>query len=38
MSNRTVIAGLVLGMLASACLVSRRVHLRRRNAGPPQDP
>ena len=34
MSNRFVITGLVLGVLASACLVSRRVHLRRRDNGP----
>jgi hypothetical protein len=31
MSNRIVIAGVVLGILASACLVSRRVHLRRQD-------
>jgi hypothetical protein len=35
MSNRIVIAGVVLGVLASACLVSRRVHLRRRDTQPP---
>ena len=33
MSNRIVIAGVVLGILASACLVSRRVHLNRRGSG-----
>ena len=31
MSNRIVIAGVILGILASACLVSRRVHLRRQD-------
>ena len=34
MSNRIVIAGVVLGVLASACLVSRRVHLSQRTSGP----